>query len=217
MLLLTYLTAVADACSCAAVGFNESFYGSDKGGTPLSLAKVLGGYVVGGNVKDINETVGGGQLITLPTERVYFLKVTKAFTGCARTEPFFTVARTPYLGSFCGVALRENSTYLLPLKQQGESNINLCQMVMEESQLSAEKHAFLDSRRLCCDGKCRCAGSAPLTTCPASVCEGQSPPCADAVKCVSNPCDGCRAEWFTRVDDMPACSKSQFPRRPPMS
>lgn len=187
LFLLVALLNTAHGCSCAITPFEVAYYRSQQNGTPFSRARV------------ITSTLSGGI-------RRYGLKVSFVWDNCTRNTPFSAIAETSDSSAACGVLLTVGKTYILQLKQLGTSQVNLCGVNILESSLTASQRSFLDTRQLCCKGKCRCANS-NIVTCIRAPCDPrfESPPCPpESVKCVDNFCGGCIAEWFTS-SMLPAC------------
>lgn len=74
--------------------------------------------------------------------------------------------------------------------------------------LTPAEKLFLDTRNVCCKGKCRCADGKPPGRCFRQPCDGLET-CDEAAKCVDNYCGGCWAEFFTRTG-MQVCKSPAF-------
>lgn len=184
------------ACSCRFTDFETQYFRNSASGRDLAEAKVAWTYTR-------TRRIGEGSFSFRMEERVYVLKVTKTY-GC-RAVPYYTRATTSTSSASCGISLRRGVAYLLPLKKTGTSQLGLCGITRAATSLTASQTAFLNSREICCDGRCSCRG-AHRTPCFVAPCRFARPSCSAATKCVDNYCGGCRAEWFT-ADGAPACGK----------
>lgn len=194
--LLVLQITLSCACSCAFTDFETQYFRISASGQDLVEAEVTGTYIRRGRS-------GSGSFTFRFQERVYVLRVTKTY-GC-RTVPYFMHATTAIGSAACGVSLQRGVTYLLPLKKTGRSRLSSCGLIRPVSRLTSSETAFLESRQICCHGKCSCGGGlkSPVN-CFVAPCRFAKPPCADAEKCEDNYCGGCRAEWFTE-NGSPAC------------
>lgn len=193
------------ACTCAQEDFQTVYYRNIQRGTPFSIATVLSSKV------SPPTPSGSNVLPPFNQKRIYKVEVSKVYADCAPAVPYKSYAITSTQGSLCGIGLLTGVTYLMPLKpgSGSKSDISLCNMIMPVRSIPADVKKFLDSRKLCCKGKCECGNGKTPLTCKKSACKNSKMPCAEAYKCVDNSCAGCRAEWFTN-EHLPACRPSSF-------
>ena len=200
-------------CSCVPSNFRADYYNSIKAGTPISLVKVLS--------KTIRNDSSNESLFPQNKKVVYKLHVKYVFTNCQPRRSYIAFATSYVSGSLCGIRLELGSTYLLDLKigARKMTSISLCgvNVLIRSpkrsigSSLTTEQRRFLLTRRFCCRRRCKCAfgGRTFFKKCLGTRCEYSKKPCAEATKCITNSCDGCNAEWFTK-QDVPACLPDTF-------
>lgn len=205
---LALVTHQTSACSCLRTTFEREYFNSIKRGTPVSVATILSSTTRG--KKPSGPFPGFGN------EIVYKVRVKHVFTDCAPRHSYIAYAVTPDNSGLCGVQLIVGGEYLLQLKVGAgkESNIGLCgvNVLLRDakggtaSSLSTKSRRFLLTRRFCCRGRCRCLNRnrTSFRYCLATSCRFAKKPCAEAIKCVTNRCDSCNAEWFNK-DGLPAC------------
>lgn len=197
-IILFNLAAFCDACSCFPTTIRTAYYAGLKNGAPLSIVKVIG--------KDVREKVR--VMPGRPADKLvyYWLQVTKVYGGCSKKKvPYCVVAKSESFASCGYVNLQEGSTYVLPIKQSGLSTLGTCTRQFRYTTPEVKK--FLDSRSICCNGRCKC--SSFVARCVASPCSVTRPSCPDAVKCKDNYCGGCNAEFFNSKGE-PACARSHI-------
>lgn len=212
LLLITLTTLLLNrvlSCSCPRTDFRADYYGSIKRGTPFARAKVISSRrrIRGANKPFSNEK-----------EIFYKLHVTYVFTNCRPRRSYIAFAVTLAESALCGVPLEVGATYLLPLKigARKVTELFLCggNVLLRSPKrkgvttLSTENRRFLLTRRFCCRGRCKCIFGRPrrffFGLCLGTTCRLAKKPCAEATRCVTNRCDGCNSEWFTK-DRNPAC------------
>jgi len=168
----------ADACTCLPPDMNRSYDNADH----VVHARVV-----------LSLGVSGGQR--------RYLAVTEeaAFKGCLPAQQF-VVLQTASQSAACGVTLQVGQSYLLhgqalaPMLGLPRLGIFLCDANVLWSDLSAEHRNYLDTRFVCCGGKCACFNSDEVQCfvdpCQVSRCD------VEGAECRSNYCGGCNAEWI---------------------
>ena len=167
----------AEECSCLVPDFNRSYENADHV-VHLRVLRLLG--------------QAGGQR--------YYLAVTeeRAFKGCLPTRRQ-VVLQTPASSAVFEMLLRIGESYLLHGRAAGRRlglpvlAVALCDANEVWSDLSPEHRHFLDTRFVCCGGRCRCVGTEEVQCfvdpCEVSTCD------VEGAQCRVNRCGGCNAEW----------------------
>jgi hypothetical protein len=191
VLALAVLVAACDACSCIRTSLQKQFYSPGYLRVVRAVVKA----------EQRSSCTQG----TLGCNVIYTIRVREAFKGCLSPTDF--KVSTADNSAACGVNLMVGTEYLLYLTSDSVPKINSCQGIARYSDLTAADRKFLETREVCCHGRCKCSPKYSLVNCFVEPCKVSKPPCKEAVKCVDNYCGGCNAEWFTK-DNYPACNPS---------
>ena len=185
--LTAFAPAQADACSCMPPSLANSFQDSD--------------HVVRVRVQK-KKTLN----LALFSKTVYIARVVKSWKGCTQKKQLVRLA-TPSSSAACGVTLQVGGQYLVTGDSGGKKviNIHACGYNTPWKSLTAEDHAYLGSRMVCCDDECACGDGTQPVLCFVNPCEFAQ--CDDG-ECVPNYCGGCNAEFYDN-EGYPVCGSCQ--------
>eukprot|EP00737_Agarophyton_chilense_P004908 gb/GEZJ01006653.1/.p1 GENE.gb/GEZJ01006653.1/~~gb/GEZJ01006653.1/.p1 ORF type:complete len:200 (-),score=15.63 gb/GEZJ01006653.1/:177-776(-) len=188
--MLSCVLFVANGCKCFPATLKRDFFSPDT--ESVIKGKVLFASVDG---------------TALDASRFFVIRTEKIFKGC--NVPSIVFATSPVQSATCGINLQQGNSYILPLPAGDILRLNSCQFIRKFETLAKEDVQFLNTRQLCCNGRCKCLNGL-LVNCFRQPCSPpEEPPCEEAAQCVDNYCGGCFAEWFTKEGQY-ACLPSPF-------
>ncbi|OSX79693.1 hypothetical protein BU14_0072s0051 [Porphyra umbilicalis] len=126
----------------------------------------------------------------------------------SRVAPQTTVTvATAASSAACGAVLPLGEPLILFLHGGASPDtLHSCDAHTRVAALAPADASFLHLRRVAGGARCPapCGPPVPCAT-KRHPCGGVRPPCADAVKCVIDPCDGCSALWLTKRGEAAVC------------
>jgi hypothetical protein len=188
LLALVALVAACDACSCLPNSLPKQYYSPSYTRVVRAVIKA-----------EQRPSCSSG---SFDCNVLYRIQVMQAFKGCL--SPTNLTVSTADNSGLCGISLTVGTEYLLLLSSDSVPRVGLCQGIQPYSTVTAADRKFLETRKVCCNGQCKCSAKYPLVNCVLEPCRVSKAPCSEAVKCVNSYCGGSNAEWFTK-DNYTAC------------